>query len=63
MDIVIGLISLLFNVASSQDAPILQPQYVQYLHDGLAFVLLCVPVLFADHIWYWCGFPVAVLVS
>ena len=43
-----GLISSLFNIASSQDVPFCQPQDVQCMHHGLTFVLLCVPVLFAD---------------
>ena len=39
-----GLISSLFNVASSRDVPLRQP-----VHTMLAcFVLLCVPVLFVD---------------
>ena len=28
--------------------PFGKPQYMQYTHHGLTFVLLCVPVLFAD---------------
>ena len=62
-----GLISSLFNVKSFQDVPFHQPQYVQYTYHGLAFVLLCVPVIFADNairchfVIVQCGFPVAVL--
>ena len=44
-----GLIFSLFNVASSQDVPFHQPQYIQCTYHGLTFVLLCVPVLFADN--------------
>ena len=49
MDKVMGLISSLFDIASSQDVLFHQLQYVQCTHHGLAFVLLCVPVLFADN--------------
>ena len=43
------LIFSLFDVASSQDVPFHQPQYVQCMYYGPTFVLLCVPVLFADN--------------
>ena len=36
-----GLISLLFSVALSGDMPFHQPQYVQCMHHGFPFVLLC----------------------
>ena len=49
MDKGTGLIFSLFDVTSSRDARFRQPQYVQYMHHGLAFVFLCVPVLFADN--------------
>ena len=42
------LIFSLFDYASSQDVPFGIPQYVQCMHHGLTFVLLCVPFLFAD---------------
>jgi len=48
MDVATGLISSLFDVALSRDVPFRQPQDVQCMHHGLIFVLLCVPVLFAE---------------
>ena len=49
MDKATGLISSLFDVASSRDVPFYQLQYVQYTYNGLALVLLCVSVHFADN--------------
>ena len=43
-----GLMFSLFDVASSRDVPFDIPQYIQCMHHGLNFVLLCVPFLFAD---------------
>ena len=43
-----GLIFSLSDIASSRDVPFGIPQYVQCMHHGLTFVLLCVPFLFAD---------------
>ena len=43
-----GLIFSLFDFASSRKVPFGIPQYVQCMHHGLTFVLLCVPFLFAD---------------
>ena len=65
MDVAMGLISSLFDVASSRDVPFHQPQDVQCMHYGLTFVLLCVSVLFADNARYQFmiaqyGFPQAV---
>ena len=62
MDKAVWLISSLFDVASSQDVQFCQPQYVQYMHHGLSFVLLCVPILLSGNarcrfIWL----PIAVL--
>ena len=45
---VMGLIFSLFDVALSQDVPFGIPQYVQCMHHGLTFALLCVTFLFAD---------------
>ena len=42
-----GLIFSLFDVALSRDVPFHQPQYTQHMHHVFAFVLLCVPVIFA----------------
>ena len=66
IDKAMGLISSLFDVALSRDVPFCQPQYVQYIHHRLAFVLLCVPVLFVDNARCQfaierCSFLVAVL--
>ena len=63
MDKAKGLISLLFDVILFRDVPICQSQYT---HHGLALVLLCVPVLFADNtrcqfVIVQCRFPVAEL--
>ena len=49
-------------VANCNIRPFRQLQYVQCTYHGLTFVLLCVPVLFADNTrcWpmiTWCGFP------
>ena len=49
MDKATGLIFSMFNVTLSRDVPFRQPQYVQCMYHGLTFVLLCVPVLFADN--------------
>jgi len=38
-----GLIFLLFNIASSLDVYFCTPQYVQYILHGLTRALLCVP--------------------
>ena len=51
------LIFSLFDVALSRDVPFGIPQYVQCMHHGLTFVLLCVPFLFADSLK--CRFAVA----
>ena len=66
MDKAVDLICSMFDVTSSQDVCFCQPQYTQYTHHGLSFVLLCVPVLFSDNVKcqfliVWCGFPGAVL--
>ena len=53
MDVATGLISSLFDVALSRDVPFRQPQDVQCMHHGLAFVLPCVPVLFTDNARRW----------
>ena len=45
VDIAMGLISSLFDVASSRDVPFHQLQYVQCTHHGLSLY----PVLFADN--------------
>ena len=45
---VMGLNFSLFDIASSRDVPFGIPQYVQCMHHGLTFILLCVPFLFAD---------------
>ena len=63
MDIATELITSLFAVALLQDVPIRQPQYVQYMHHGLAFNLSS--FVFTDNARCqfaiaWCGFPVAV---
>ena len=65
MDKATGLIFSLFDAALSQDVPFHQPQYVECTYHGLPFVLLCVPVLFADNTSYQFaiaqyGFPIAV---
>ena len=62
MDKVTGLISSMFDIASSWDVPFCQLQYVQYMHHGFAYVLPCVTAFFADNArcWFaivWCGFP------
>ena len=66
MDKATSSISSLFDIASPQDVPFRQLQYIQYTHYGLPIVLLCAPVLFTDNIRCQCtiaqcGFPVAVL--
>jgi len=43
-----GLIFLLFDVASARKVPFGIPQYVQCILQGLTSVLLCVPFIFAD---------------
>ena len=65
MVVATGLVSSLFNVASSRDVPFCQPQYIQCMHHGLTFVLLYVPLLFTDNPRCWFtipryGFPQAV---
>jgi len=44
-----GLIFLLFDVASSLAVPFGTLQYAQYILHGLTIVLLCVPFIFAHH--------------
>jgi len=50
--------SLIFFTADHHFVPkhaFYQPQYVQYKHHGIIFVLLCVAVLFADNTRYQCN--------
>jgi len=49
MDKATGLIFSLFNITLSRDVPFHQPQDVHCMHHEFTFVLLCVPVLFADN--------------
>ena len=49
MDKATGLAFSLFDVALSHDVPFRQPHAVQCTYHGLTFVLLCVPVLYADN--------------
>jgi len=39
-------ISLLINIALSQDVPFYRLQQLQCLHHGATFVLLCAPIQF-----------------
>ena len=55
-------------IPRTEMCPFPQPQDVQCMHHGHTFVLLCVPVLFADNARCWFtiaryGFPQAVLDS
>ena len=44
------LIFSLLDVASAQQVPFGIPQYIQYMHHGLTFVLLYVPFISADNV-------------
>ena len=57
MDKTTGLIFSLLDITSSRDVPFRQLQYIQCMYHGLTFVLLCVPVLFADNVR--CQFAIA----
>jgi len=49
MDVATGLISSLFDVASSWGLPFRQLQDVQCMHHGITFCFLCVTVVFTDN--------------